>query len=46
MAARVTLVHKLRAWDAGVDPRVTTWGDVRAHAASEVGVPLEDCKLL
>jgi hypothetical protein len=46
MPTRITLVHKLRAWDAAVDPALTTWGDLKSHAAAETGVPEADLKLL
>lgn len=46
MAVPITLVYKLKAWDAGVEPSVTTWGDVKTYAASETGVPEADIRLL
>ena len=46
MPVPITLVHKLKAWDAGVEPSVTTWGDVKTYAASETGVPEADLRLL
>lgn len=46
MAVPITLVHKLKAWDAGVDPAATTWEDVKCYAANEVGVPESAIRLL